>query len=429
MAQWEWSVRTVDGGISVKNKYINSVEIVLGSTNPLDQLQPALATVRFLGQPNSTAIADGIATTTTYKAEDLLGQRILINVDAADAAASNVFYGRVITYTQTPLTPDGEQVEIEITAQSFLDVFDQIPYGGEGLPAQTEFERLTATADLQRYPTWSDIPNVVTWDNLTDFWSGSDRTWLQLWWQDDAYRPVFEVRDDTPDNSLSLEAYAGGETTLLQYFINQAMGCGSWISEFPASGGANRFWYHSRVNQLDAVPTTIDVSAAALGYALTDTASIWDVYNDVTVSNSTLSASDWNGDSVERFGRRQLELQSPAANQSDLQTLATTKTAALSRPMPGLTTISLDYNSLPAAQRLWYLGDPTLRYLTGIPAAFGGDDYYYVRGLTIRGTKEQTTVDWVLMNKKVLAPGPMWRDVNATATWSSLTPTWIDWNS
>lgn len=425
--KWEWRVSFPDSDLSIKNQFLNSVEISLGSATPLDQLQPALATVRFLNRPFQRTV-DMTGTTVQYfKAEDLLGQPVLISVDPDDDTVKRVFFGRVISYTQTPLSIDGEDVEVELNCQAYLDVFDQIPYGASGLPAQTEYERITASADLQRFPTWGDIPVSVTWEGLPDYWG--DRQWQQLWWPDDSYRPILEVRNPSTDNSLDLEVYAGGETSLLQYVINQAMGCGSWISEFPAEGGAGRYYYHSRLRVLDATRQTVDISGAALTYTLTDTGSLWDIYTEVTVSNSTLTASDWNMTAAQTYGLRRMALQSPAANQSDLQTLATTKVSALSRPIPGLSSVTLDYNSLHRSDRLWTLVDPTLRRLSGIPEAFGGMDEYFVRGLNIRGSKEQVFVEWVLLNKKVLAPGPMWRNVSAAKTWSSLTTTWSDWNS
>lgn len=432
MSKWQWRVVFPEAGFTVSNEYINSVEVTLGTQNPLDQLQPATASVQILGRPFTryAVMTTGGGTSSVevpMATDELLGRPIVINVDSADMATDvDVFFGRVISYTQTPISTDAEDVLVELVCQSYLDVLDQVTYGGTGLPAQTEFQRITASEDLQLYPAWQDIPTTLTWSNLPTYWN--DIPWSQMWWPDKTYRPLLEVYDDTPDNSLALEAYTAGETTLLSYVVNQAMGCGSWLGEFVAYGGNGRIWYHSRVNQLDAVPSTVDISPAALSFSLSDSANLWDIYTEVTAANSTLAASDWDMDAAERYGLRRLALVSPAANQGDLQTLATTKVAALSRPLKGLTSLTMDYNSLPAAQRVWTLPNPTLRLLTGIPATFGGDDYYYIRGLTLRGSREQLFVDWVLLNKIVLAPGPMWRDIDPADTWNDLTTTWNDWN-
>jgi len=416
---WDWTIR-LDG--QILSNTLDGVQVTVGAQNPLDQSMPAFATITIQGLP----VIGGI----TRSVEWYLGRSVeIIVTQSGTMAGGRIFYGRVTQQTTTPLDVKSTTIITELNAQSYMDRLQEVDLAASDLPAATEYERVYSLIDRQLSPSWAEQPSTMTWADIPSFYD-SDITWAEWEYPDAYYRPLLKVPNwvpGDPDPSIELEAFTGDTTELLTHSIDMAMGCGGWVCEY-FGGIAPEIWYLTRSDLLSGAIATVNVATSAQAFSLTDTAGIWDVYNEATVANSTLSASDADFDSMQRFGRMPLNLTSMAALEADLQTIATTKVSALARPIPNLTSITLDYNALASGDRLWHMAAP-IRRLTGIPAAFGGSDDYYVRGLVFRGSKDYLAVDWVLLNRRAIEPGPMWRNVNPTLTWADLITTWNDWNS
>lgn len=412
MSYWEWIIR-VDG--TQISQVINAVEVNVGTQNPLDQPLPATASISILGAPEQ-----GL--------DWYLGKSVEIMAYVTGTFnGGRIFYGRVTQQTSTPIDGAVSEVITELTAESYMPLLADIALQPDVLPAATEFERVYSFLERQYSPSWADLPSSMTWSDIPTFFE-EDIDWSEWIYNYEFYRPPLKVLNwvpSDPDPSLELETYTTGPTDMLTHVIEMASGAGGWVEEY-FGGLGPEIYYYTRADVTTGSYPVVDISGAAYSLELVDTSGIWDVYTDVTVSNSTLSASDANFDAVKQFGKRELQLTSMAALEADLQTLATVKVGALSRAVPNLTRVTVEYNELPVAKRIWNL-NVTKRRLTGIPAVFGGDDDYLIRGMTFRGSRERLTVDWTLLNRRVVEPGPMWRNVSAALTWADLVGAWSEW--
>lgn len=415
MSVWLWYV-TVDG-IQLPN-VVNNVSAQLGTNNPLDQAVPGTCSLIVEGLP----VVNGV----TQNPDWYLGKTLSIFVThAVSGALAHVFYGEVLSQTTTALDVRATQVTTELSGQSFLGRLSQIPLEGVAFTAETEYERVYGLFDRQVSQTWAQLPSTMTWANIPEFFT-SDPTWAEFAVSESSAVPLLRVPNWTPgdpDPSLQLEAVESATGDLLNYTVEMAMGAGGFIYENLL--GIPEYDYLTRADLTSAPSKTINLAPAAVAFSMDDTSALWDVYTEATVSNSTLTATDANFPAMQTYGPRLLEITSPLALENDLQTLATTKVAALSRPLPNLTTITVDYGQLATADRRWICGG--MLTLTGIPAVFGGDGDYQIRGLNFRGTKDLLEVDWTVLPRRSLFPGPMWRNLSPTLIWNDITTTWNDW--
>ena len=414
MSTYTWTIY-VDN-IPLSN-VIDNVDVQVGSSSPLDQPMPATANIEVLGLP--------VVGSVTESPDWYLGRIVEVTV-AGTFGNRRLFYGRVIQQTTTPIDGRSTEVITELSCQSFLDRLQQISFGGDGLPEQTEYERIYASLENQFSPAWADLPSTMTWADIPTYW-GSDITWAEWEDLDNAYMPFLKVPNwspGDPDPSVELEAYAPAESTLLDHAINLAMGTGAILYEY-FSGLVPEVWYIARLDRGTGTVSTVDITDSALSMELAYTSGIWDIATEVEVYNSTLRVSDANIDATKRFGFMRTEIPSMAKLEADLQTLATTKVTYLSRPLPYLSRITFDYERMSAAERVW--GPGAMRQLVGVPDVFGGTQTYEIVGIQFRGTRELLTVEWTLLAKQVIFPGPLWRDVPPADTWNDLLTTWEDW--
>lgn len=416
MNVWTWEI-TIDGQ-TITNA-LNSVEVIKGANNPLDQSSPATAALTLQGLPTVNGMVES--------PEWYVGKPLEIGVRKVGEAQSNrVFYGQILSQTTIPLDAQGLDVVTDISAQSYMARLDQIMVPQDALPAQTEYERIYSFMERQQSPTWDGLPSAMTWADIPTLYE-ADIRWSEWLFPETVYTPLLLVPNwspGDPDPSVALEAWVDGEVSMLSHAMELAMGVGGFIYEQDQLI-APQIWYLSRADFDSAPPATLNVGNAALGFSLSNSNGLWDIYSEAIVSNQTQAASDINFDAMQTYGVRTLDLVSYASNLLDLQTIATTKVSALSRPIPDLERLTLDYAQLTFAQRIWDVG--AMRTLSGIPAAFGGSQQYQIRGLTFRGSAERVEVDWLLLSRRTLFPGPMWRNIGPAVTWNDLTTTWQDW--
>ena len=368
--------------------------------SPLDQPVPTVARFTTLGIPQT---ATGI-----YDLPSYIGAGVSIAATKGD----RIWFLTITDVSTTNVTHDASLQLVEFTAMDTSQQYANAIVGWDDFPAETEAERIARINDLAGAMVWEQLPSDMPWEDLQ----------IGGWLPDVTWQHFGEV--DVPT------IYVDGTGYDLETRDAQPVSILELVSEMARTSSG--FWescrtYRTRESLVSATFDPFAVGAYALSYGMTTDLSVVNVYNSITYSNSTTSATSTNGASVSRYGQRPLNMITSLANLSDLQELAAIKSLALADIKQQLTSITLDLASM-SRTTADYVAGRTFLDLTEIPAQYGGDDQYLVRGRRWVWGTNTGLLELVLLNRNYFDPLTEWVNLSAD-TWNTYaTPTtkWSD---
>lgn len=396
---------TVNVGDQLDRLTVNS-----GSGDGWMQPDAASCTISFLGSPS----VGGLDQTPAW----WLGRKIGISMTPSDGTEKAVFYGRVFGVNAEPVDQTCELMQITLQLQSPLADLGQYLIT-QDQPAQTETVRLNALLDDARDVAWLEVALNLTWSDID-----AGLTWAQY----TSDMPSFGWDLSTIHDLIPY--VANGEQA--DYVLtNLAMGTGSFFGDYVEMNAGTvdyLYWYTFAGNFADVATSTLDVSQAVVFNEMQANLSLADIYNYVEADNGTEIRSFSVPSSIESFSLRKLEIDTELSNPNDMDTLVANKATGRSTPVQALSQITVDYDLLSDSQRINYVGKTKNINFTNVPASFGGDQPYTVRGMQLDVSYRHAEAVWKVVPQSTLAYFTAWWLLNGTDTWNTYATALTKWS-
>ncbi len=387
---------------------LNQMSVTSGSQDGYD-----------ISTPSSLALSY-IAKATDQNAKFWLGRRIQISIKPSDTATTTkVFYGWVTGVQTETVDPNGDNVIINLNAAGSLSRLGESQVGGGGFPAQNESARLNAIATQISNQTWTNVPSAITWNDIQ----------AGIIWQDydvNLNNAVSILGDNPTFTYFDLEAYSGGQVDALTFMLNFATGTSAILTDSPEFSTV----YYSNFNGWSVKSAdALDATSCVLADSLNCGASLADIYNVITYSNSTTSQSSANTGSIQAYGQRDLNVTTQMSNTTQMQTLITNRMVALSTPQNQLTSMTVDLDVLPAATRAKMYRTWKVQFwdVTGIPETFGGDGVYWQAGTKLNLDYYHAEVDMAVQSDALRRGITQWLQVSPSNLWNNYLTSTTTW--
>lgn len=401
---------TIDGQGTVDvGEMLDRLEVTSGSMDGWQQPDPSSCYLSFLGSPTIGTLAQSPSW--------WLGRNIAVTVTPSDGTEKPVFYGRVYSVNSTPVDSTGQVLQIELGLQSPMADLGQYLVTSDQ-PAQTETVRLNALLDDARDVSWLEVGANITWDEV----SGTT-TWAQY-------------TSDMPDFGWDLStihdlvAYTADNSSIDDVLTHMAMGTGSFFGDYLyMTAGAVEYllWYTFAGNYADAASLTVDLETSAIFQELQTNLSLSNIYNYVEATNGVETRSFSVPSSIENYSLRKLEIETPFELVNDIDTLVANKATGRSEPIQSLSQVTIDYDLVTDARRIPYIGKNVIVDLTNVPANFGSDQTYIVRGMQLSVSYRHAEATWKIVPKSALAYFTAWWLLNRTDTWNTYATATTKW--
>lgn len=389
----------LNGSEIINTPVLDNVGLVKGCYDPLDQPVPATFRFATFGMPET---AVGI-----YDLPSLMYAQIHATID------NNSFDGYVTNINVVPVDALGTTQIVEFTCTHIsIDLASSI-IGLDEFPAETEADRVARVVAQSSSLAWEYLPSDMPWNDLGAGGFFNDSTWANF-----AATPGTTVY--TLSTGSNLEARLPGATDSLSYLQELARSTSGFFR--------NCDTYYSRLDLVAAEYTEFNVAPFALTAGLESNLDLSNIYNAITYTNSTLSQYATDGDSISRYGVRALEMQSPLADTADLLTLAQIKSGILGQVRQQLMGLTLNLDEMSWVQR-GELASLDFFHFAGLPAQYGSEGDYMIRGRNIIASKEHIEMQLVLLSRNYYDPSTEWKNVSATDTWNTYllsTTTWSE---
>ena len=390
---------------------LDSLQISSGSSDGWQQPDPASCQISFLGAPSLGTLAQS--------ASWWLGRQLSIAVTPSDGSLVPVFYGRVFSVNSTPVDQNSDLLLIQLGLQSPMADLSQYIVTNN-LPAQTETERLNALYDDARDVSWLEVGLNLAWDDIdpTITWAEYTSTMPGIGWD------LATIH--------AMTAYTAENASIDNVFTEMAMGTGSFFGDrlFLNASNADQYqlYYTFADAYADSVDFTLDLETAVLFESIQSNMSLADIYNYVEATNGTDTRSFSAPGSIETYSLRKLLIDTPFSNVNDIDTLVANKAVGRSEPIQSLSSITVDYDLISDSKRIPYVGQKVIVNLTNVPASFGGDQVYIVRGMTLSVSYYHAEATWNVIPQQALAYFTTWYALNRTDTWNTYATALTKWS-
>jgi len=389
---------------------LDSLQIRSGSADGWQQPDPASCFISFLGSP-----ALG---TLNQSPSWWLGRVVSIAVLPSDGTLATVFYGRVFSVNSSPVDQNADLLIIQLGLQSPMADLSQYLVTNN-LPAQTETERLNALYDDGRDVSWLEVALNLAWNDIDPYltWANYTTSMPAIGWD------LATIHDMT--------AYTAENESIDTVLTEMAMGTGSFFGDWAYLSGTGvdtyTLYYTFADAYSEASDFALDLETSALFDGLEANMSLADIYNYVEATNGTDTRSFSAPGSITNFSLRKLLIDTPFSNVNDIDTLVANKAVGRSEPIQSLSSITVDYDIIADSKRIPYVGQRVIVDLTNVPASFGGDQTYIVRGMTLSVSYYHAEASWNIVPKSALAYFDTWYATNGTDTWNTYATALTEW--
>lgn len=391
---------------------LDGLMITSGSADGWEQPTAANCQIGFIGSPT---LAGSDQTSAWW-----LGRRIGIKMTASDGTAKPIFYGRVYSVNMMPLDVKLQTMQITLGLQSPL-----AEYSGylvtQDRPVETQNLRLINLMKDARDIAWLEIGNNIQWQDVE-----ATKTWAQY---TSLEMPNMAISDV---DFTSMAAYTANneplDDVMYQYAINNNGFFGDYL-ELDATTNKVEYlsFYTVPVFWGSSSTLVIDMDTDVLATDIQSSISLSDIYNYVEATNGTVTRSYEDSASVSQFGLRPLKLETNYELSNDIDTMVVQRATGRSQPRQALSSITVDYDVVADSKRLPFLGEPKVTTLTNVPAQFGGDQKYIVRGMTLSVNYYHAEATWQVVPQNMLDSYTSWYQVPSATIWTTYTTeTWND---
>ena len=408
---YDITLQVENQGSTSIGQQLDSLVVASGSSDGFSQPSPATCSLSFIGSPSIGGLDQSPAW--------WLGRRVGILMTPSDGAEQPIFYGRVYGVNSSPISSTNDELLITLMLQSPMADMSQYLVTSN-LPAQTETVRLNALNDDAKDISWLEVATNITWNDVE-----ATRTWAQY------------IDQNMPSLSWDLNTihdmipYVADNSTFMDVLTELAMGTGSFIGDYlsmNASGINYLLWYTFAGNYSDIATSSIDLATSAIFDGLQSNMSLADIYNYVEATNGTETRSFSVPSSIESYSLRELSLNTQFSSPNDIDTLVANKATGQSNPVPSLSQVTIDYDVIADSKRINYVGKNKNINFTNVPANFGGDQPYTVRGMELSVSYYHAEATWNVVPQSVLAYFTAWWLLNATDTWATYATATTKWS-
>ena len=408
----------IDGYVGTSGIIIDEFNLIVGSNNYQEQPQPASLVLRGRSR---------YALSNRY-----LGAYTRLFTQDATLGFKNIFVGQITSITNTLVTDD--QATFEISAISYLNELLTLNTGGNGFPAANDIERLNAILEGATANEWQDFDTVTTWQTLGEFLPTT--TWEQF---ESFYGRNFDW-NITGVGNYDLIAYPAQQASAYDLIADLVSSLRGRIFE-NIETGTPVIEYFSRdliQNELFTPYLTIGDNCI-LRDSVAMTADIANLANNVILNNGTVARSDANYSSIDRFGLRLVDYDSPLSDAADLQTFATEfmKSAAFSRDLINTVGIIVNETTMTANDAFKAIDAmiaPTAIQIDDLPDAIRGrfgqtPQNAITVGAAAAYANGNLIIQYNLAVSTQIKPSDRWIDLNPTTVWTSFatpTTTWAE---
>ena len=401
---------TVDIG-----EQLNSLMVQSGSPDGFEQPAPSTCSLSFIGSP--------MTGTLDMTPNWWLGRYVGVMVTPSDGVKVPVFAGTVFTVNASPIDAACTTVQIDLQLQSPTADFSNYIVTTDRA-AENEADRITGWFQDAEDISWLEVGTNVSWDEVD-----ATKTWAQ-YVQNNLQPPAISIYGyDRP--LLSYTADAERLDNVLQYYVTNN---GGWLGEV-LTMSLDETFVNNQTIFYDPDTFTIssgfdlDIETCALFSELNVQGNLYNLYNYVSADNGIEVRSYEVQSSIDTHGLRDIELSSSLSATNDLDTLVTQKAIGRAEPIAALSQLTIDYDLMsPEYLRVWFGGQPVLRNFTNVPALFGGDQLYWILGMTLSVSYQHAESTWNVLPQSTVAYFDTWWSLNYTDTWNTYATALTKWS-
>ncbi len=383
---------TVDGYASADyGSQLDRLEIITGSQLPYELPQPPVARASFLGLP----IVSGVTQTPDW----WIGKKLTFTVTPQGATGSVTWSGIVQGYSCSPVqTSSTDQiVELDLVGQTSrlaTEILQGTMYFIGGIPFWSAFA--TSMNKQIDKNAWNEAPAGLTWAKAAGTWLTYTNNKSGLTFANDSIDGITNIygQDFTGQDMLSF---------LTTVWANKYRGW-FWFDDTNITlfSGA-----HTLFSQL----TSLDASTCALWQPLNTNQNFSNIINSASVDDgfgNTYSFLD--STSYDSYGYRFQDFGTCWENATTYSPLlvATNRVNAYKQPNKYLQSITINLDAMTHVTGEWqnfYKSTKPVRLpLTNIPAAYGGNHTYMVRGVQLTVTRNHAESTLIMVPSTIYNP-------------------------
>jgi len=374
---------------------LDSLEIVSGSTNPYELPQPPSARASFIGLP-------------TYLGASLtpdwwINKEVTFTITPQGATGTVTWTGIVQSYTCSPVqtTSTDQIVELDLLGETskLSTQIIQNDLVNPGSPANPRWDLFyTMLNNELRKLTWAEAPVGLTWSGVTTTWANYDQNITGILFQNDNLGAV----------TLGLQSFEAAGLDMLSFVTTV------WGNKYKGW-----FWFDGSTVTLNAPAsytnytqiTSLDATDCVLWSSLNSSQGLNNILNSAMVvdGDSLAEQTYFDATSYNAYGYRFQDFGTgydlPASNQvSMLQD----KINAYKQPNTYLQSLTINLDELTHVTGEWqnfYKSTKPVRLpITNIPAAYGGNHTYMVRGVQLNLTNKHAEATLLVVPSTIYNP-------------------------
>lgn len=385
---------TVDGfGSANYGQQLDSLEIISGSTNPYELPQPPSARASFLGLP----VVSGVTQTPDW----WIGKKLTFTIVPQGATGSVTWAGIVQGYNCSPVqtTSTDQIVELDLLGQTSRLSTEQIVSDWiiGGAPNWSYYAPFMNNQLAKT--TWDEVPAGLTWDKAQGTWNSFTNNKSGLTFVNDSVGAV-----GYPDPGVNYVPKTDALSSLTEVWANKLNG---W------------FWFDDTTITLNAPTsytnytqiTSLNAQSCVLWSSLNVNQNFSNIINSGSIADQTGSTTSTYLDatSYNTYGYRYLDAgNSWEYYESDRLSVITNKVNAYKQPNKYLQSFTIDLDVMTHVTGEWqnfYKSTKPVRLpITNIPAAYGGNHTYMVRGVQLNLTNKHAEATLLVVPSTIYNP-------------------------
>lgn len=373
---------------------LDSLEIITGSTSPYELPQPPSARASFIGLPTYLGV--------TQTPDWWIGKKVTFTITPQGATGTVTWTGIVQGYSCSPVqtTSTDQIVELDLLGETSKlstqiiqkDIVNPVP----AAPAWTLFAGML-NSELNLL-TWAEAPVGLTWSGVTTTWTNYNQN----------ISGITFVNDNLGAVTLGLQSFDSQGLDLLTFATTV------WSNKYKGW-----FWFDGSTVTLNAPAsytnytqiTSLDANSCVLWSSLNSSQSLNNILNSALVVNGDdlTDQTYFDASSYNTYGYRFQDFGTgydlPASNQvSMLQD----KINAYKQPNKYLQSLTINLDALTHVTGEWqnfYKSTKPVRLpITNIPAAYGGNHTYMVRGVQLNLTNKHAEATLLVVPSTIYDP-------------------------
>lgn len=382
---------TVDGFAGANyGSQLDSLEIVSGSTNPYELPQPPSARASFLGLP----VVSGVTQTPDW----WIGKKLTFTITPQGATGTVTWVGIVQGYTCQPVqtTSTDQIVELDLLGETSR-LSTELIYG-DFTTVVVPWSQFSTELGYQVAKTaWDEVPAGLTWDKADGTWDTFTNNKSGL---------LFATATPLPSGDFDPITNVGGQDLL------------SFITSVWSNKYRGWFWFDDKTTTLASLSytdytqiTSLDATSCVLWSSLTSNQNFGNILNSATVTNyDDTSQSDYlDSTSYNAYGNRFQDFGVSYENSSAARLqVITDKVNAYKQPNTYLQSLTINLDQLTHVTGEWqnfYKSTKPVRLpITNIPAAYGGNHTYMVRGVQLNLTNKHAEATLLVVPSTIYNP-------------------------